>query len=1516
MRATYGGITTDGFFPISVTPGYVDVSWVPSPAGASVASASQPGLVHVDVAVPADHLDWILYRASDEPSWSTVTVGAPVDRTIDGKSVRVSRIEVSVDGTGLEPGYSNHLTFAMSPNVTGVDGSGIIVAVDGSITVDTLPPTPLSFTVQLTVLSNTVTPDESALFTSLVPQGNTSRILRLFNTGLLPMDYRLNVQTASSLVGHGGARPWLDMGSAVDPVSAVGYGVVQPFSEVRIPLDVIAPGNSTDQFSTNLLFDVPAHFLGTEGADASLLSNTGAVGAAVLPQLDSIDSPTPLPVASAMQLTIPIDLQVSLYTIWPQEAVFTLSPESSDIVIFELLNMAPIYNLDLTINTAFNAPEWIKVLLPRADSAGRRKVQLTTDGRLASLWLEAANFPGATGQASPNHLLAPGTYTSSVEIVSTIRADSPGFANVAVTPGLGTERRVIPVTLEVVVGNAAPETTELRPDRELEPTYKIVANDAGPHQLNLVLRDRYGFGPPVPTIPEVTLLQPAVINPDTDGDIDVVVQPVENGNVVIDILPKRIGRVAVEVSIDGAPVEGYQPSPILVEVLEAQCDTAGSNSQHILSADRLECLCAAGFERVNAGVQNITDFTPYSLADPDFITPVSGVVHGGIVCQACREGFFKSVAGNTIRCSPCGDGKFSRSDGKGCNECPSDGVLCVAGNLRLESGFWCETCLTADDITPTMLNAVRQQRKLTNSSSTARRMLQSTSVDTDSDEAVTNSLLQAEVGTATSFHSCIPEEACEADGNGTAITCIEGHSGILCSECESGWAKSNPQGLCSACWETGASVGLSAVMFIIMFALVVYIALKTPSTGDNMTTALLRIASTWAQLASLLLTARLPPRSILDDVINVLGDVAGGVPLQSNPIQCTFGDNLGFYRRFYLFLSLPFVCLGMGLVLGLMYLAYRAVCTKTEVSTPHKPVLAAGTGASMDSARSNASSLDFDDAPDNAVLVSPGDNTAPATDSLSGGPVGEPERSMSDAEVSQEPAGSVALSPKNNKVTKPTLEMPPKHVAAPAESPSRTTMNDTPVDEGEPSMWSAVRQKGARATLVLLFLAHFSVTKATLLVLDTFDEPLFGFIRFRSDLRHGEFDDEYDQARSLAYVGLIFFGLGLPVAAVLLLAYYKYDLNRSHTRNTFGFLYMGYRLGPGALLGSARAKVVLQEVKANPEWARYRPKTCGWMWTWLLGDEHDEFSDGEDEDEEYDMPVHVGLSESKHPVEEDGADDDPTPAGGKASKTGAIITEDEAAALSSTGYWSWEFIIVARKIVMTTVSVTVRAPFTQSALMVMILTASLCLHVSQSPFASSLLNAAETAALVVLWISAMSGVVLYEEGELSDATAETVRGLIVTSNTILMVFFAFILLYALSASVRHWAARQYRSALGYIGKLGGGASSPSSPFKSGWGSSLLMSGGDKSAKHTGGPLAQDEGVEEGITFAPEELKKAPVVLSAPPTAGAAAGSSEDAKTAAPVESKAQPALPVTKSAPHIEEGVEEEVEDIVVPIKS
>jgi hypothetical protein len=759
-------------------------------------------------------------------------------------------------------------------------------------------------------------------------------------------------------------------------------------------------------------------------------------------------------------------------------------------------------------------------------------------------------------------------------------------------------------------------------------------------------------------------------------------------------------------------------------------------------------------------------------------------------------------------------------------------------------------------------------------------------------------------------------------------------------------------------------------MFVCMFALVVYIALKTPSTGDNLTTALLRIASTWAQLASLLLTARLPPRSILDDVINVLGDVAGGVPLQSNPIQCTFGSALGFYRRFYLFLSLPFLCLSLGLFLGGLYFLFR-LCARSlrGAASPKQPTAGPSNSldAPMQSGRSQASDFDIDDARPgnnaNALLSSSGAGHSENRHSPSGvGPVGEPASSnLHDAaEVSEPLDGAIVLSPKG--ILPKSKPSPPLQAAglnssavsqglATPGGASLSTMNDAPVDEGAPSMWSAVRQKGARATLVLLFLAHFSVTKATLLVLDTFDKPLFGFIRFRSDLRHGDFDGEYDQARSLAYAGLLIFGIGLPLAAVLLLAYYKFDLNRSHTRDTFGFLYMGYRLGPGSRLGGARAAVILREVQANPAWSRYRPKTCGWLCTWVLGEDSDDFYDEEDEIMSGSVPQHAagsgGLSESKGAHggggDSDGEDEgDPTPAGGKVSVTGAIITEEEASALTHTGYWSWEFIIVARKILMTTVSVTVRAPFTQSAVMVMILTMSLCLHVGQSPYASKLLNAAETMALVVLWISAMAGVVLYEEGELSDATAESVRGIIVFSNVLLMSFFAFILLYALSSVVRLWAARQYRSCVSALLRATG-KGGMSSPFKSGWGSSLFMSTADKgSSKRMGAPAVshQDED-DSDVAFTPDQLKGAPVRLSSPPsTTGAAAsysvgkgwaghdgavsGSKAESKAITPV-AQAQGANSTTVAAAAAlcaSDGLIEEEEcplgigeDIVVPVK-
>jgi hypothetical protein len=100
-----------------------------------------------------------------------------------------------------------------------------------------------------------------------------------------------------------------------------------------------------------------------------------------------------------------------------------------------------------------------------------------------------------------------------------------------------------------------------------------------------------------------------------------------------------------------------------------------------------------------------------------------------------------------------------------------------------------------------------------------------------------------------------------------------------------------------------------------------------------------------------------------------------------------------------------------------------------------------------------------------------------------------------------------------------------------------------------------------RTTLVLLLLLHFGVVGACLRALDTMDVSIYGFVFLRSDMGVGSFDyNEFGTAQLLAVLGLLVWGIGIPVLGAGIMCQNRHRLHLPAVASLYGGLYEGMRV--------------------------------------------------------------------------------------------------------------------------------------------------------------------------------------------------------------------------------------------------------------------------------------------------------------------------------------------------------------------
>ena len=464
------------------------------------------------------------------------------------------------------------------------------------------------------------------------------------------------------------------------------------------------------------------------------------------------------------------------------------------------------------------------------------------------------------------------------------------------------------------------------------------------------------------------------------------IQAFEEGGHTVELTPQGVGVVQLSVFVGGDHVHG---SPILVHVTQAIC----SSPTQVFSFDQTQCLCAPGYEK-HGGDLSDPSRAPCLRCAPGFVreTPSNSVE-----CAPCPNGFIASTAGD--RCDPCPvaagaictRGVLRVREGYWCEKCLVDAP--TAWTLQLAA-----MQLQATGSLPNQ-DSETARRRLTNTSTSASSSssaLSSAAVST----FLTRANLSSSDAVLRCFNqeACVAVGGgvamqCAQGYNGPlCAACQDGFAMSVRSRCKQCWDVRLAAGalmlallllVAAVLWyalrapsadELNRADGQSMAVLLAESALAeaeqrAYATLdptlpenqkrsmgersrvsaatarvlaaqrRSETYAGRMFTGMLRIFTTYAQTAALLLTLRIAPNTPIAEGIAYLGQLASGVPLTSVPATCTLDEyGVSLYSRFFVLLALPIGCvlvplffnLGSRLVLLCMHGCSMAAISNTR----------------------------------------------------------------------------------------------------------------------------------------------------------------------------------------------------------------------------------------------------------------------------------------------------------------------------------------------------------------------------------------------------------------------------------------------------------------------------------------------------------------------------------------------------------------------------------------------------------
>ena len=823
------------------------------------------------------------------------------------------------------------------------------------------------------------------------------------------------------------------------------------------------------------------------------------------------------------------------------------------------------------------------------------------------------------------------------------------------------DERTLPVQLQRKPGHVSAERsyfTAVVGHSTLAPCFSssatadslVLVSNAPSHcsSIRIELRDASGGSPKHGTIPKVECSETHCVVSSS------VLSHTPNAT-AFTLRPMAVGVSMLRVSVGGRRVHSASGTSMLrVQVLPAACGAG-----QITTVDGMDCECAQGHARPPASVRGQS-----------------------LVCQSCDAGTVRFGPEAAMpQCTECPVGTFANAAQDACEECPSQGAVCIAGKLVLRAGFWCETCVPASFFRTAApsLNAAAQARYdaflPSRSEVFARRRTQSGKGNST----------EFFVTEASRMLPCFPSAACEVNAASGATQCARGHQGIICGECATGWARSSARTLCMQCATDGRDLALLLVMLgFLCLLLTAMICSRSGTRVSTPPTAIFRILSSWFQVAALLIAAGLIPSTGLDSTVSILSTATAGISFSSSNAQCALG--LSWYQQLHAAAALPLVCVAAPLLCAAACNLVRGRLAvhrhrSAAVHPSGAPVLSccgwrrashilpagpqlddvypSGRSSLSGSARTS-SGLESTpsrswDSPIAALVMKTRSSPkrlfkplAPLDGGRHSGRGALPPRHLPKQQLPRDivRARRASDAMKRGKGFIPSLP----RIASLALSTGtvdneehlrsqRERGTDTPVKPPSPMSY------GIRAALILVFVVHFSVVQVYLNMLELLPEPVYGFNVFRHSPGHGSFDRQYSHASTVATLALLVVGLGAPLGAAVYLGANRTRLHAPSMQHRAGFLFAGFRL--------------------------HRRMCCG-------------------------------------------------------------------------GFWFWELLVTLRKVLVMTVVVTVDSEGTKGMLLALLLGVSLIAHTAAQPYKARLLNALEGCAVACLWLGVLLGIVSNE----------------------------------------------------------------------------------------------------------------------------------------------------------------------------
>ena len=272
-------------------------------------------------------------------------------------------------------------------------------------------------------------------------------------------------------------------------------------------------------------------------------------------------------------------------------------------------------------------------------------------------------------------------------------------------------------------------------------------------------------------------------------------------------------------------------------------------------------------------------------------------------CRQCLAGSFAVQAyGAGPTCSLCPRGTFSLPGAASCRACATQGGACVAGHLRVQSGFWTAEFATQTASRPSHLELGQRILDLQ-----AHRSALSPAFQEEESQA------GPDVEPPQRFQQCWPREACITVPNSANMTCLEGHRGVLCGECLHGWARQSAAAQCRKCppWAQALVLSLTGAFVPVLVIVFLVVRSNRAPKETSILVALFRIMTGWCQMNWVLSQLSTPPPTAWPFILDWLATVSMSPGFISIPSQCAWSMTSPYHR-------LAAVALQVVLLLGVL----------------------------------------------------------------------------------------------------------------------------------------------------------------------------------------------------------------------------------------------------------------------------------------------------------------------------------------------------------------------------------------------------------------------------------------------------------------------------------------------------------------------------------------------------------------------------------------------------------------------